>query len=92
MEWNAIFQLIDPKLLIVVAVCWVLGFVLKRTPRIPDWAIIYIVMAIAILLAVWLIGIGPEAIINGILAGAFAVFGHQAIKQAKEAASDGKSD
>jgi len=86
MEWNAIFQLIDPKLLIVVAACWVLGYVLKDTPKVPNWSIVYIVTAAALALTVWLIGWGPEAVIQGVLAGAFAVFGHQIIKQAKERA------
>ncbi|MGG3308443.1 phage holin family protein [Paenibacillus lautus] len=31
-----------------------------------------------------LLGFSVEAIIQGMLAGAFAVFGHQAIKQTKE--------
>jgi membrane associated rhomboid family serine protease len=86
MEWNAIFQLIDLKLLIVVAACWVFGFVLKQTPSVPNWSIVYIVSAAALLLTVWLIGWGPEAVIQGVLAGSFAVFGHQIVKQAKERA------
>lgn len=83
MEWNAIFQLIDPKLLIVVAACWVIGYTLKQTPRVPNWSIIYIVTAAALGLTVWLIGWGAESIIQGVLAGAFAVFGHQVVKQTK---------
>ncbi|MCA0754894.1 phage holin family protein [Paenibacillus sp. N4] len=86
MDWNAIFQMIDPKLLIVVAVCWVLGFLFKQTPRVPNWSIVYIVTAVALGLTVWLIGWGPEAVIQGILAGAFAVFGHQLVKQVSERA------
>lgn len=83
MEWSVIFQLIDPKLLIVVAACWVLGFILKQTPNVRNWSIVYIVTAVAMLLTVWLIGWGAEAVIQGVLAGAFAVFGHQLVKQAK---------
>ncbi|QJD81732.1 phage holin family protein [Cohnella herbarum] len=89
MEWNAIFQLIDPKLLIVVAACWVIGGGLKRAPRVPDWSIIFIVILVAVLLTGWLIGFGAESVIQGILVGAFAVTGHQALKQAKEAVGDG---
>lgn len=88
MEWNAIYQLIDPKLLIVVAACWVFGYVLKQTPRVPNWSIVYMVTAAALGLTVWLIGWGPEAVIQGVLAGAFAVFGHQIVKQAKERAEE----
>lgn len=89
MEWNAIFELIDPRLLIVVAACWVIGFVLKQTPRVPDWSIVYIVVLIAVGLSVGLIGWSVEAVIQGILAGAFAVFGHQVVKQAQKS-GDGK--
>jgi len=88
MEWNAIFNLIDPRLLGVVAMCWILGFVLKRTPRVQDWTIVYIVTIFALLLTVWIIGFGPEAVIQGVLAGAFAVYGHQMVKQTAKAAED----
>ncbi|MEB9895737.1 phage holin family protein, partial [Bacillus cereus] len=78
------FKLIDPALFIVVAVCWVVGFILKKTPQVKDWTIIYIVTAIAVLLTVWMLGFGPESIIQGVLCGAFAVYGHQAVKQMKK--------
>ncbi|WP_138751134.1 phage holin family protein [Paenibacillus sinopodophylli] len=86
MDWNVIFQLIDPKLLIVVAACWAIGFVLKQTPKVPNWSIVYIVTSVAVSVTVWLIGWSPEAVIQGVLAGSFAVFGHQIVKQAKERA------
>ncbi|MFX3636276.1 MAG: phage holin family protein [Candidatus Pristimantibacillus sp.] len=86
MEWKLIVELIDPKLFIVVAVCWVIGYMLKQTPRVPNWSIVYLVTLTALLLTVWMIGFGPEAIIQGVLAGAFAVFGHQFIKQVKDGA------
>ncbi|PAD73925.1 phage holin family protein [Paenibacillus campinasensis] len=84
MEWNMIFELIDPRLLIVVAACWVLGYIFKQTPRVPDWSIVYIVLIIAVWLTIGLLGWSVETLIQGILAGAFAVFGHQAVKQAKK--------
>jgi hypothetical protein len=37
MGWNMIWQLIDPKLLIVVAAYWLIGFTLKKTSHVPDW-------------------------------------------------------
>lgn len=86
MEWNVIFELIEPRLLIVVAACWVFGFILKQTPRVPNWSIVYVVTFFAIVFTIWLVGWGPEAIIQGVLAGAFSVYGHQFIKQAKDRA------
>lgn len=84
MDWDMIWQLIDPKLLTVVAVCWVLGYVMKQTPSVPDWSIVYMVVIAAVLLTVWMHGWNAETFIQGILAGAFAVFGHQVVKQTKK--------
>ena len=84
MDWTTILGFIDTRLLIVVAVCWVIGFVLKKTPKVADWTIVYIVTAAAVVLTVGLIGLSVEAVIQGILAGAFAVYGHQVIKQTKQ--------
>lgn len=86
MEWNVIFELIDPRLLIVVAACWAIGYVLKQTPKVPNWSIVYIVVLLAVLFTIGLLGWSVEALIQGILAGAFAVFGHQVVKQTKSGA------
>ncbi|MEK3947325.1 phage holin family protein [Paenibacillus sp. FSL H7-0703] len=86
MDWNTVWSLIDPKLLIVVAVCWVIGIGIKQTPKVPDWSIVYIVTAVAVLLTVWMQGWVPQAVIQGVLAGAFAVYGNQVVKQAKKGA------
>ena len=84
MEWNAIVNLIDPSLLIVVAVCWVLGFIIKQTPNVPNWSIVYIVSAFAITAVLLLQGITVEAVLQGILCGAVAVYGHQLVTQVKK--------
>ncbi|WP_422659132.1 phage holin family protein [Paenibacillus sp. EC2-1] len=83
MEWNLIFEMIDPRLIIVVAACWVIGYILKKTPKVPDWSIVYIVVVLAVMFTVWLLGWSAESLIQGILSGSFAVFGHQIVKQAK---------
>lgn len=88
MEWNVIFELIDPKLMIVVATCWVCGFILKKTPGVPSWIIPYAVLLLSVLLSCWYIGFAAETVIQGILAGAFAVYGHQLVKQTKQAVKD----
>lgn len=86
MEWDIINGLIDARLLIVVAACWVIGFMLKKTPRIPDWNIIYIVTAVAIAFVILMLGPSVEGVVQGILVGAVAVYGNQLIKQAKKGA------
>nr|WP_154957419.1 phage holin family protein [Paenibacillus xylanexedens] len=84
MDWSTVFSLIDPKLFIVLAACWVLGIGIKRIPKIPDWTIVFIITAFAIVITNWTLGWSPESLIQGILVGAFAVFGNQVIKQAKK--------
>ncbi|HIW33132.1 MAG TPA: phage holin family protein [Candidatus Paenibacillus intestinavium] len=88
MDWNIVYGLVDARLLIVVAACWVIGFILKKTPRVADWTIVYIVTVVAMVFAVGLIGFSVEAVIQGILSGAFAVYGHQIIKQTKQGDTD----
>lgn len=83
-DWGLIFRLIDPALMLVVAACWVIGFALKRTPLVPDWTIIFIVTVIAIVFTTLILGLSAESVIQGILCGAVAVFGHQTVKQAKK--------
>lgn len=84
MEWNVIYELINPTLIIVVGFCWVIGYMLKQTPLVPDWLIVYIVTLASVVMAVFMIGFSAESIIHGVLCGAFAVYGHQVIKQSKE--------
>lgn len=81
MEWTNISELIDARLIVVVAACWVCGYILKQTPKVPNWTIIYSVTTIALVLTIWMLGWSPESLIQGILAGAFAVYGNQIIQQ-----------
>lgn len=83
MEWNVI-EFINPELLIVVVACWIIGFILKRTPKVPDWTIVYAVTIIAIVFAGALLGFTVQSFIQGILCGAVAVYGNQLVKQARK--------
>lgn len=81
MDWNTVLTLIDLRLLIVVAACWVIGYVLKQTPKVPNWTIVYVVTIVSIALSITILGWSGETLIQGILCGAFAVYGHQLLKQ-----------
>ena len=83
-DWETLFGLIDPSLFVVVAACWALGIILKNTPQVPDWTIVYAVTAAAVAVVVALQGFTVQSVIQGILCGAFAVYGHQVVKQTKE--------
>nr|WP_036690359.1 phage holin family protein [Paenibacillus tyrfis] len=88
MNWTNVMTMIDPKLIIVVVACWILGYILKQTPRVPDWSIIYIVTVVAAVFASLLIGFSAVSVLQGILCGAVAVYGNQLLKQAKKVNGD----
>jgi uncharacterized membrane protein YoaK (UPF0700 family) len=88
MEWSAIANFIKPELLIVVAVCWIFGYMLKRTPRVPDWTIIYLVTLAAIIAVCFILGFNIDSFMQGILCGAVAVYGNQLVKQTRKGAGE----
>lgn len=85
MTWEVIGGLISPELIVVVAACWVVGYMLKQTPRVPNWSIVYAVTAVAVLMTCLLLGWSVESVIQGVLCGAVAVYGNQLLRQTREA-------
>lgn len=75
---------ISEQMLVLIPVLWVIGAVLKYNKNLPDWAIVYILPVIAVILAFLVVGITVEAFIQGILVAGVAVFGHQLVKQVKK--------
>ncbi|CAH1058838.1 phage holin family protein [Paenibacillus pseudetheri] len=88
MEWNVVMEFINPELLVVVVACWIIGYWLKKTPKVPDWSIVYIVTLVAIVFAVSMLGFVITSFIQGILCGAVAVYGNQLVKQAKKSGDE----
>lgn len=88
MEWNAVANFIKPELLMVVAVCWVIGYILKQTPKVPDWTIIYAVTLAAVVVVVLMLGFTAESVLQGVLCGAVAVYGNQLVKQAQKSGDE----
>lgn len=85
MDWTIINGLIRPELTGVLAVCWIAGYVLRQTPRVPNWTIVYAVTAIAVLLTCLLLSWSVEGVVQGVLCGAVAVYGNQLLRQTREA-------
>ncbi|MEK5058656.1 hypothetical protein BK126_02920 [Paenibacillus sp. FSL H7-0326] len=86
-----IFQLIDPALIGVLVACWVIGYTVKQLPSIPNWSIVFIVSAAAILLTGFTLGWSVESLIQGILVGAFAVYGNQVVQQTQKGVEQNKN-
>ncbi|NQD67775.1 hypothetical protein HP456_17855 [Bacillus haikouensis] len=72
---------IHNQLTVLVPVLWVLGFALKKTPHIPDWLIIWILLAIGVAASGWRLGFDFNGIANGFICTGAAITTHQSIKQ-----------
>lgn len=65
----------------MVPALWVIGYALKTTPKVPDWAIIWILLVLSVGAGTCAFGFSFEGLTNGIIAAGVAVFGHQMFKQ-----------
>jgi hypothetical protein len=72
--------IIDEALYIIPAL-WVLGMMLKNTPKVPDWTIPYILGFVGVGLAISVLGFDANSIIQGILVAGAAVYFHELLKQ-----------
>jgi NhaP-type Na+/H+ or K+/H+ antiporter len=69
---------------IVIPALWVLGAFLKKTPKVKDWVILWILLAVGVVFTVAIIGFTAKAVVQGILVAGAAVLGHQIVKQTKK--------
>lgn len=72
---------ITENALILIPVIYILGMVLKGTEKVEDKYIPIILLPIGIGLAVWLIGLNINAVIQGILVVGASVYANQLVKQ-----------
>ncbi|WP_070121719.1 phage holin family protein [Bacillus marinisedimentorum] len=78
-----VMHYLNENYMFLVPVLWIIGIALKRTPKVPDWMIIWILFFVSLALAVFSFGFTPDAVVNAIIAAGVAVFGHQLVKQTK---------
>jgi len=74
--------------LVLIPVLWIIGAIVKRTPFVPDWLILYILLVLGAVGGLVTVGVSAEGVIQGILAAGAAVLGHQLVKQTGEAMAD----
>lgn len=72
---------ITENALILIPVIYIIGMILKGTERIKDKYIPVILLPIGVVLSMALMGIGINAIIQGILVVGVSVYTNQLIKQ-----------
>lgn len=81
-------ELLVEDALIVVPVLWVLGKIVKGTPKARDWTIPYILLGLGIVFTIGILGFNVDAVIQGVLVSGVAVFGHQLLIQTRERGGD----
>lgn len=71
---------------IVVPVLWCIGAALKRTPKVADWLIPYLLGGAGVALCLTIVlstgGSAVDGIMQGIITAGVAVYGNQLVKQA----------
>ena len=78
-----IIKYISDEALILIPALYVIGMLLKGTPKVQDWLIPYILLVLGILGAIGILGISVKAVIQGILVTGATVLTNQLIKQVK---------
>lgn len=76
-----LLSMLNENYLFLVPALWVLGYALKKTPKVPDWTIIWVLFLVSVGMALFTFGVNTEAITQGIVAAGAAVLGHQLVKQ-----------
>ena len=76
-----IIKFVPEKLLILVAGLYVIGIFLKRTPKIQDWIIPWILLILGIAFSIAIMGINPTSVLQGIICSFGAIATNQLIKQ-----------
>ena len=66
MDIDIALSFIAENVLIVVPVLWLIGYFLKSTPKIKDWIIPWVLVAVGIILAVGIMGMCVEAVLQGV--------------------------
>ena len=72
---------VTSRMLAVVPALWFVGWLLKQLKRVPNALIPFVLAALGAVAGVLIDGPSANSVVQGILAAAAAVFGHQAVKQ-----------
>ena len=76
-----LFDFIIKDAYVLVPVLYVIGIFLKRTPKIPDWLIPWILTGLGMMGAFFLSGMELGGVLQGVLVAGVTVFANQLFKQ-----------
>lgn len=72
---------IPEQLFILVCSLYVIGIFLKKTPKVVDWHIPWILVILGVGFSVAIMGISPTAILQGVICAFGSIATNQLIKQ-----------
>jgi uncharacterized membrane protein YiaA len=79
-----ILEFINDEAYVAIPVLWIIGAFLKRTPKVPNWSIVWVLLVFGVGLTIAKFGFNPKGVMQGVLVTGTAVLGHQLLKQTKE--------
>lgn len=88
MDISTIQDYLATETLVLIPTLWILGYFLKKTPKFPDWLIVWVLVVLGIVACLFLIGFSADGIIQGVLAAGVAALGYDLAKQTKKAVED----
>ncbi|GAA0104302.1 phage holin family protein [Paraclostridium sordellii] len=78
---ETIINFVPEQLLILVVALYVIGIFLKRTPKIKDWSIPWILLVLGISFSIPIMGFNATSILQGIICSFGAIATNQLVKQ-----------
>lgn len=76
-----LIKFVPEQLLILVAALYVVGMFLKKTPKVQDWIIPWILLVLGVAFSISIMGINATSILQGIICSFGAIATNQFVKQ-----------
>jgi len=80
---NGLLYYVVDQALILVPVLYIIGAILKGTPRIANWTIPWVLLVLGILGTSVMLGFGLDSVLQGILVSGASVFVNQLYQQSR---------
>ncbi|WP_238192036.1 phage holin family protein [Paenibacillus sp. L3-i20] len=78
---NEIIQYIKEEALVLIPVLYIIGLLLKNTPRVANWTIPWVLLALGIVGGMVTVGDIFQGVVQGVLVTGATVLTHQLVKQ-----------
>lgn len=76
-----LIKFVPEQLLILVAALYVVGIFLKKTPKVTDWIIPWVLLVLGVGFSISVMGINATSILQGVICSFGAIATNQILKQ-----------